>query len=525
MENLSFDDLVPPQGNTTGPTFAGTVRPRQAMTFDDLIPQPQTVASDGKSDRADYQAPSVGMDVLRSAGTGLRQGVESLVGMAGDAQNLAGRAGGFVAEQFGASPEAVQMATNFARLASPLPPAPTTEQVREQTTQVIGENYQPQTTAGQYAKTVGEFAPAAVAGPGGVARKAAMTVVPAVASEAAGQSTEGTDAEPYARAAAAILGGAVTAGRKGSALGRIAKDAPTPEALRAQKRAAYDALKQSGVVFDPQALSGQVSNVAARLTSEGLQQALAPKTYSILASLDDGIRQGGIVDFNAIEAARKTAGRLVRSADGEERAAAAIVRDALDDFTTNAPLVNQGGMPRREFLKLQKEARDLARRDIQQKVLSDILEGAQDYASGVEAGVRNQVNSLLRSKRGKQLFRSPAEKAALRRVAQDRKTLQQLSRFGFDVTGGAGNAALIPTLTAGAGALTGNPLAIAATAGGTVAKVASPMLTKRAFEKAQAIVRAGPKAQAQAMSQEEVEALEVFIRRAIAANNARLSAQ
>jgi hypothetical protein len=486
--------------------------------------QVSSVNSSGKQDR-ELSMGEQAVDVLRSAGTGLRQGAEAAVGMFGDAANLQGRIVGGAAEMMGASPEAVQTATNIGRRLTVMPLAPTTDDIQRTTTSVIGDTYQPQSTAGEFAKTVGEFAPAAVAGPGGVARKAVMAVVPAVASEAAGQATEGTDAEPYARAAAAILGGVATVGKKGKAFADLSKGAPSAESLKAAKNAAYDKLKQSGVTFDPQALSGKVAQTATRLTNEGLQQALAPKTYSILATLDDGIRQGGVIDFNALEAARKTAGRLVRSADGEERAAAAIVRDALDDFSASAPLVNQGGVGRREFLSLQKEARDLARRDIQQKVLADILESAQDYTSGVEAGIRNQVNSLLRSKRGKQLFRSPAEKAALRRVAQDRKTLQQLSRFGFDVTGGSGNAALIPGATAITGAATGNPLAIGLSVAGSAAKVASPALTKRALEKAQAVMRAGPKAQAEAMSKEEVEALEVFVRKAIAANNARLSAQ
>lgn len=486
--------------------------------------QAPQVQSAGKSD---MQQPEMSMgaqayDVLRSAGTGVRRGAEFLAGLPGDMENLVQGATGFVADQMGMDPAKIEQAKVMTQSTSLLPDS---QDVQQATTAAVGDYYQPQTTAGEYAKTIGEFAPAAIAGPGGVARKAAMAVVPGAASEAAGQATEGTDLEPYARAAAAILGGVGVAGSKGKAMSQLAKDAPSAEALQKAKTAAYDKLKQSGVVFDNRALNTEIVKTANNLTRDGLQQALAPKTYSILSQLDDATKQGGILDFNALEAARKAAGRLVRSSDGEERAAAAILRDSLDDFTANAPLVNQGGMPRREFVALQKEARDLARRDIQQKVLSDILESSQDYAAGVEAGIRNQINSLLRSKRGKQLFRNPAEKAALRRVAQDRKTLQQLSRFGFDITGGSGNAALIPGATAITGAVTGNPLAVGATVAGSVAKVASPMLTKRALNKAQAIVRAGPKAQAQALSDDEVQALETFIRRAIAANNARLAAE
>lgn len=71
--------------------------------------------------------------------------------------------------------------------------------------------YKPQTTAGKYAQTIGEFAPAVLAGPTTAGRATArklvtQAVVPAVASEGAGQATEGTWLEPAARVAGAVAG-------------------------------------------------------------------------------------------------------------------------------------------------------------------------------------------------------------------------------------------------------------------------------------------------------------------------------
>lgn len=67
--------------------------------------------------------------------------------------------------------------------------------------------YEPKTTAGKYAQTIGEFAPATIGGEGNLALKfGKYALVPAVASETAGQATEGTAAEPYARIAGALLG-------------------------------------------------------------------------------------------------------------------------------------------------------------------------------------------------------------------------------------------------------------------------------------------------------------------------------
>jgi|GEM_PF-1681772 len=67
--------------------------------------------------------------------------------------------------------------------------------------------YEPQTTAGQYAQTVGEFVPGGFT-PGGMLRKAANVAIPAVASETAGQATAGTRYEPAARVAGGLVGAA-----------------------------------------------------------------------------------------------------------------------------------------------------------------------------------------------------------------------------------------------------------------------------------------------------------------------------
>lgn len=65
--------------------------------------------------------------------------------------------------------------------------------------------YEPQTTAGEYAQTIGEFIPATAA-TGGIAAIPMYAGVAGAASELGGQLTEGTKAEPYARLAGAILG-------------------------------------------------------------------------------------------------------------------------------------------------------------------------------------------------------------------------------------------------------------------------------------------------------------------------------
>lgn len=100
-------------------------------------------------------------------------------------------------------------------------------------------DYQPKTTAGEYARTVGEFLPGAVAfgglNPVAIGRNA---ILPAVASESAGQLTEETGYEPYARVAGALIGGAAPS---------LMRRSVTPLPVSTERKAMIDVLKREGV--------------------------------------------------------------------------------------------------------------------------------------------------------------------------------------------------------------------------------------------------------------------------------------
>jgi hypothetical protein len=70
---------------------------------------------------------------------------------------------------------------------------------------VTGEFYEPKSTAGEYARTLGEFAPGMIGG-GSMAAKGLSTALGAITSETAGQATKGTSAEPWARAIGGVAG-------------------------------------------------------------------------------------------------------------------------------------------------------------------------------------------------------------------------------------------------------------------------------------------------------------------------------
>jgi hypothetical protein len=132
-------------------------------------------------------------DVFPSLNAGLNRGADALIGLPGDiwhgARYLANKALGY---------------------SDPINDIlPTSESLRARREAFAGPDYEPETTAGKYAQTIGEFVPGAALAPEeGLGKAVAKyAVVPGAASEAAGQATEGTPLEPYARVASAVAGG------------------------------------------------------------------------------------------------------------------------------------------------------------------------------------------------------------------------------------------------------------------------------------------------------------------------------
>ena len=132
-------------------------------------------------------------DVAESGLSGLGQGVAGLAGLPGDISNAMTSGLTGLANMF--------TKANIQPVKSPL----SGDVLSQDLSNAVGGYHEPQTVAGEYARTIGQFAPGMVAGPEGAIPRIASAVVPAVASEAAGQATKGTTLEPAARIAGALL--------------------------------------------------------------------------------------------------------------------------------------------------------------------------------------------------------------------------------------------------------------------------------------------------------------------------------
>lgn len=142
------------------------------------------------------------LDVGKSLGRGVIKGATGLAGLPGDVGNLIGegvRRAGDAAFGTKTPPEAMRSKLAIA--------PPTSQQVEHGIESVTGPLGQPKTEAGRIAQSVGEFVPSVVAGPGGWTSKILAAFGGGVGSEVAGEITEGSDLEPYARIVGGIAGG------------------------------------------------------------------------------------------------------------------------------------------------------------------------------------------------------------------------------------------------------------------------------------------------------------------------------
>lgn len=178
-------------------------------------------------------APGVVEDVAKSGASGLARGGLGLAGLPGTISQGAR----WLADQ--AADQTVGRAVNYAKTGSwdAPSPAPSTDLIRQATGisdpgQVIsgeklidaaasvvpGIKYQPKTVEGEYARTVGEFAPGALVPGGAFAKVVGGVLAPAVVSETAGQVAR--------QVAPELEGPARLVGAVGTSLGAAAASRP-----------------------------------------------------------------------------------------------------------------------------------------------------------------------------------------------------------------------------------------------------------------------------------------------------------
>lgn len=183
----------------------------------------------GKANPGQMSWSDVGADVAKSAGVGLAQGALGLATLPGNVEAL-GRYGINAAGSVLGTPKVSTdtALVNYSDAKSAIEEGPNG----------TGPFYEPKTRLGKYARTAGEFAPMALGGAASLGARAGRVAAPAVVSETAGQLTEGTRLEPWARLAGALAG---------TQLPNVGARAVTPLPADPHRAQSIQTLEQSGV--------------------------------------------------------------------------------------------------------------------------------------------------------------------------------------------------------------------------------------------------------------------------------------
>jgi hypothetical protein len=204
-------------------------------------PPPGFVLDEGGKPSLGVEATA--LDIAKSTGSGVARGGAMMVGLGGDLSKVMGA--GLQSMEKGGAPVEQQRSQMLEAMPSWLrkyheqPAAPIgSKEIMGAVDKAAGApvmSYEPQTRAGKVGRTIGEFLPAAMMGGGGLLRGA---IAPGAASELAGQLTEGSKLEPYARIAGAV---------GGSFAPDLARRLVTPLPTQAPRMGAVETLRNEGV--------------------------------------------------------------------------------------------------------------------------------------------------------------------------------------------------------------------------------------------------------------------------------------
>ena len=282
---------------------------------------------------------------------------------------------------------------------------------------------------------------------------------------------------------AAYKGGELASSAFGKAVNNRAKKlatkgAPNVEQLRNEANEAYTIAKESGVTIDPSQFKAFVDDVIESVSGKSsVQQAakdeLMPSIAKVKNMLTDSI--GEELGFEDLEELRKIASIPAGDISNKaQQSTAMVIVNAIDDLAEKIDPTQAQGDLFQEQLKSAvggsfKTARSMWGKLRKTEQLDDLLLNAGTYAGGLESGIKNQLNSILRSPKRQRGF-TKAELDMMREITEGTpigNLAGSVSQLGFSATGGRNPMGVGGglALSGGAGFMLGGPVGAAIGAG------------------------------------------------------------
>jgi hypothetical protein len=370
-----------------------------------------------------------------------------------------------------------------------------------------------------------EFAGGAAV-PLGVAKnvKQAVTLGSGTGGAYAAGSSEGDAmdrlmAVPTGAAFGAILGGTFqVAGRtvqdllkdflSKKAQKAAAEGAKSVEQLKNEASVFYDDAMKNGLKIDPASLQVIIDDAltAARRSGDNFNRGLTPKSAGVIDDIRGAIKDFskdinksfGIQDLEELRMTSKTP--MADFGNKSEQRAGGFILDAIDKYMAElSPDQLVSGSADNVVDTIQK-ARGLWAKMSKAGVIEEILNTAPNYRGGLESGLKNQVKSILNSKKKRSQF-SKEEQKLLAEIQQGTplgNLIGNLSKMGLSSSGGnnpisamGGAGVGVGSLLAGVDPIIATSIGLASTAGLAGLRHVREQSLKQRVELFQAIVANG----------------------------------
>ena len=354
-----------------------------------------------------------------------------------------------------------------------------------------------ETTAAQYAGTVGEFLPAAFGGGSGAVKS---MVAAGVGSEAAGQLTEGTEFEPYARvigalAAPSAIAAAKKTGNKTLELAtKQSVEKPSLETARSAKNRAYDAFTEAGgkveVNMDP-----VISTIERAIDGSDVFIDYATGTNPYVDAARKALikHSGNQLNLAQLDKLRSGLSTTYKQSGFDPKVE--FIRDKIDEVIDAAPA--SGGQKASELLSL---ARASNRKYKKMETFEDVMEQAEraaDVSGNIVQKYKLATKRILNNKSLKNKF-DPIEIEVMEKFLKGSIPERVLKFAGNLAPSGTGYQTFLNL-----GAFVVEPTLLAATATATAAKAGGQAIGKKQLEQVRNTVMTGVKPESRSMVTEE----------------------
>jgi len=304
-----------------------------------------------------------------------------------------------------------------------------------------------------------------------------------------------------------------------------AEGAKSVEQFKNEASAFYDEAMENGLKIDPTSLQVIIDDAltAARRSGDNFSRSLTPKSAGVVDDIRNAIKDFskdinksfGVQDLEELRITARTP--MAEFGNPSEQRAGGFILDAIDKYMDElSPNQLVSGASGNVVDTIQK-ARGLWAKMSKAGVIEEILNTAPNYRGGLESGLKNQVKSILNSKKKRSQF-SKEEQKLLAEIQQGTplgNLIGNLSKMGLSSSGGnnpisamGGAGVGVGSLLAGVDPIIATSIGLASTAGLAGLRHVREQSLKQRVELFQAIVANGLANQVKAANPSAFRALE-----------------